>query len=165
MLSPSPSLHPQSPNMSLSHSVKIIPFFTTPHLRPLLDFYKTHLPDFTISAHPDDSPEPTFASIAVGPGAAANIYILQDQDGKRARGSCMIMLYSLPVLEEFYGRVREAGARMPNAFEFTGMPVTEGGQAGPMVGPLEDKEWGYRQFDLVDLHGNMIVFFAFLEEE
>lgn len=34
-----------------------------------------------------------------------------------------------------------------------------------VLGPLEDKQWGYRQFDLVDPAGNLIVFFAFLEEE
>ncbi|EXJ73488.1 uncharacterized protein A1O5_03249 [Cladophialophora psammophila CBS 110553] len=160
--------------MSLTtHAVKIIPFFTTPHLSSLLAFYRIYLPDFTISAHPADSPEPTFASIAAGPGAAANIYILQDTAQQRARGSCMLMLDSLGILGEFHARLGAAAAqggllRRGDAVEdWIGMPSAAPATDGPQIavlGPLEDKPWGYRQFDLVDLHGNMIVFFAFLDE-
>jgi len=147
--------------MSLDHAVKIIPFFTTPHVGALLGFYKTHLGDFKISAHPPDTPEPTFASIAAGPGAAANIYILQD--GERARGSCMVMLDSLPVLGQLYERlVGQEELQHSDGVVWTGKPESVEG-ASAVIGPLEDKPWGYRQFDLVDPHGNLIVFFAFLE--
>ena len=146
--------------MSLSHAAKIIPFFTSPHLASLLDFYKAQLSGFSISAHPPDSQEPTFASIAAGPGAAANIYILQDKE--RARGSCMVMLNSLPVVAELYERLVAQGLQRSDGIEWAGKPTFVQG-ATAVIGPLEDKPWGYRQFDLVDPHGNMIVFFAFLE--
>ncbi|KIW89245.1 uncharacterized protein Z519_10098 [Cladophialophora bantiana CBS 173.52] len=159
-----------------AHAVKIIPFFTSPHLSSLLAFYRTYLPDFTISAHPADSLEPTFASIAAGPGAAANIYIVQDTAQQRARGSCMLMLDSLGILGELHARLGTAAAqegllRQGDAVEeWTGKPTSgvavsaADGLQTAVLGPLEDKPWGYRQFDLVDLHGNMIVFFAFLDE-
>ncbi|KAH0845640.1 hypothetical protein AYO21_05565 [Fonsecaea monophora] len=156
--------------MSLSqHAVKIIPFFTSPHLPSLLTFYKTYFPDFTISPHPTDTTDPTFASIWTGPAAAANIYIIQDE--KRARGSCMIMIDSVTALEELYARLVAQGLLQPSsdAAAWTGIPVSASTPAlvhpqQTRLGPCEDKPWGYRQFDLVDLHGNLIVFFAFLSE-
>ncbi|KIW28148.1 uncharacterized protein PV07_07830 [Cladophialophora immunda] len=149
--------------MSLSHAVKIIPFFTSPHLTSLLDFYRSYFPDFQISTHPADTAEPTFASIAAGPGAAANIYILQDE--KRARGSCMIMMSTVSALDDLYGRLVGQGLRPSGAVDWTGTPQSaDESRPQTAMGPAEDKTWGYRQFDLIDPHGNMIVFFAFLEE-
>ncbi|OAP58488.1 hypothetical protein AYL99_07578 [Fonsecaea erecta] len=150
--------------MSLSYAVKIIPFFASPHLASLLDFYRTYLPDFTIHPHPTDAAEPTFASVWAGPGAAANIYIIQDEE--KVLGSCMIMMKSVPALDELYEGLVAKGLKRLDVIEWTGMPVSaDTSEPQTALGPIEDKSWGYRQFDLVDLHGNMIVFFAFLEGE
>jgi uncharacterized glyoxalase superfamily protein PhnB len=141
---------------------KIIPFFRSTNITDTVAFYQdilhftlggVHSNSDTPNAESEPEPEPTFASLFIGAKADANIYFLTTVPAGRA----MIGM-SLEGLESYYSRLKEAGT-------FTEMDATEQGSAVRMgMGAIENKPWGYRQFDLMDKDGNELTFFAFLSD-
>ena len=102
--------------------------------------FKTGEPQFVRK----DSLEPTFCSVCIGAKAEANIYFFCLPDKKElSKGKAMIAM-SEEGLEEYYQLLRREGK------------VT-------FVEDIEDKDWGYRQFEIVDEDGNRLQFFRFLE--
>jgi len=79
----------------------------------------------------------------MGPGAAANIYFFANPRSPLSPGKAMIAMTKMG-LEEYYG-------------------VLKGEGKVRWVEDLEDKSWGYRQFEVEDEDGNGLQFFAFIE--
>ena len=79
----------------------------------------------------------------MGPGAAANIYFFTSPRSPLSPGKAMIAMTKMG-LEEYYG-------------------VLKGEGKVRWVEDLEDKSWGYRQFEVEDEDGNALQFFAFIE--
>jgi uncharacterized glyoxalase superfamily protein PhnB len=126
---------------------KIIPHFPSKSITSTVRFYKDVLhfktgePQFIRK----DSPEPTFCSVCMGAKAEANIYFFSPPDEKEqsSKGKAMIAM-TKEGLETYYELLKREGK------------VT-------FVEDIEDKEWGYRQFEIVDEDGNRLQFFRFLE--
>jgi hypothetical protein len=84
----------------------------------------------------------------------------------------MVMLDSLEVLGALYERLTTAeGIEKMDTLGWTEAPTAivsgsgDGTRRTAIIGPLlKNTSWGYRQFDMIDPHGNLIVFFAVLEE-
>lgn len=126
-----------------SSAWKIIPQFQSLSITRTLNFYTTELGFQTGGVHPENSSNPTFCSLFVGPKAEANIYFRLREAGDFHAGSAWIALGTAE-LDTFYEKVKEEGR------------VT-------IVEKLEDKEWGYRQFAVKDDDGNVLTSFKFLE--
>lgn len=90
---------------------------------------------------------PTFVSVCMGPHCAVNIYFFRRPEGEESLppGRGMIAM-STEGLEEYYEMLRKEGKVK-------------------FVEDIEDKPWGYRQFEIADGDGNTIQFFRFLEDE
>ena len=127
---------------------KIIPHFPSNSIPRTIRFYSEVLHFKTGEAQfmRKDSLEPTFVSVAIGAGAAANIYFFNPPEGSKrlSKGKAMIAM-STEGLEEYYQLLKWEGK------------VT-------FVEDIEDKEWGYRQFEIVDEDGNQLQFFRFLDD-
>ncbi|EGE00465.1 glyoxalase [Trichophyton tonsurans CBS 112818] len=143
---------------------KIIPQFCSTSIPRTIEFYTKTL-YFTLGGtHPDDDANtaPTFCSVFIGKKADANIYFFQTNlpssgpnEAKEDRGagkdnqeifhpsSTMIALGTME-LDEYYNILVEKGK-------------------AKITAPIEDRQWGYRQFTLEDPDGNEITFFKFLE--
>lgn len=91
----------------------------------------------------ENETEPTSVAMGMGPGAAANIYFFRDPVRALSPGRAMIAM-SRAGLEEYYKTLRGEGRVL-------------------LVEEIEDKEWGYRQFEVEDGDGNCLQFFAHLE--
>ncbi|KAK6544762.1 hypothetical protein TWF694_001445 [Orbilia ellipsospora] len=99
----------------------------------------------------EDETEPYMASLFIGRHADANIYFFRadnvtDQATTNVvipKGELMISL-GTKQLDDYYNLLKEEGRVN-------------------IVDPIEDKPWGYRQFEIEDLDGNKIQFFRFLE--
>ena len=91
--------------------------------------------------------EPTFLSVCMGFHCAVNIYFFRRPDGEEPlpQGRAMIAM-STEGLEEYYEMLRREGKVK-------------------FVEDIENKLWGYRQFEIADEDGNAIQFFRFLEED
>ena len=91
--------------------------------------------------------EPTFLSVCMGLHCAANIYFFRRPDSEEPLppGRAMIAM-STEGLEEYYEMLRREGKVK-------------------FVEDIENKPWGYRQFEIADEDGNGIQFFRFLESE
>jgi len=103
------------------------------------------------------------ASISCGHQAAVNIYFLKQKPDCTPvpRARVMVALRSLEDLAELVADLKSKGIE-PENLDSDNVPPEGTGRT--MMGLVEDKPWGYRQFDLVDIDGNMIVFFAFLHD-
>jgi len=150
--------------MPFSHAVEVIPLFTSPSVPQLLDYYKTYFTDFTISTSPPDSSEPTYALICTEQKPSINIYIQQGAE-QCARGSCIVVLDSLEVLLALYERLEhEQGIEKMDTLGWIQAPTAsfpgsgDGTRRTGTIGPLKDTSWGKRQFDMIDPHGNLVVF-------
>lgn len=121
---------------------KIIPHWPSKSILSTIRFYSDVL-HFTTSE--PRSPEPTFCSVCIGANCAANIYFFLVSDGNEelSKGKAMIAM-SKEGLEEYYGLLKRE-------------------RKATFVEDIEDKEWGYRQFEIVDEDGNRLQFFRFLE--
>jgi uncharacterized glyoxalase superfamily protein PhnB len=123
---------------------KIIPHFPSTSIPSTIRFYsqvlhfKTGEPQYTQK----DNPEPTFCSVCIGPKADANIYFFRNDS--LFPGKAMIAM-STEGLEEYYELLKKEGKVK-------------------FVEDIENKEWGYRQFEIVDEDGNHLQFFRFLED-
>ena len=83
-------------------------------------------------------------AVAMGPGAAANIYFFRDPVCAIPPGRAMIAM-SKAGLEEYYETLRREG------------------KVKKWIEEIQDKSWGYRQFEVEDEDGNTLLFFAFIE--
>jgi len=123
---------------------KIIPHFPSNSIPSTIQYYaqvlyfKTSEPQFTQK----DIPEPTFCSVFIGEKADANIYFFRNKS--LSPGKAMIAM-TTEGLEEYYHLLKREGKVK-------------------FVEEIEDKEWGYRQFEIVDEDGNHLQFFRFLED-
>lgn len=129
---------------------KIIPFFRSNNIDRTVAFYRDVL-HFTVggvhSETESTDSEATFASLFIGEKADANIYFLPTVPASRA----MIGM-RLIGLENYYSRLKEEGV----------LGEINAKVKGGMIGMMEDKPWGYRQFEVRDEDGNDLTFFAFL---
>lgn len=181
-----PSSHDQKPQRTPPHAVKmtpppaphptasawkIIPHFPSRSIPATIAFY-TSILGFTLGGtyvH-DDHPlaaagDPTFASLAVGDKAAANIYFFltvegKDRDRTMGEGRVMIALKEgeVDVLYEKLKGLEEE--RTKRSGEMKG----EEGREWGIVDEIGDMPWGYRQFTVRDGDGNHLSFFNFLED-
>jgi hypothetical protein len=156
--------------MSLSHAVEVIPVFTSPSVSQLLDYYKTCFPDFIISPSPFDFSKPTFVLIYTESKPTIKIHIQQGAE-QCARGSCIVILESLEVLLALYERLeREEGIEKMDTLGWNQAPPAifpgsgDGTREIGTIGPLKDECWGQRQFDMIDPHGNLVVFSVYLKD-
>lgn len=162
-MTPPPTTHPTA------SAWKIIPHFPSRSIPATIAFYTTIL-GFTLGGtyvH-DDHPlagagEPTFASLAAGDKAAANIYFFLTVDGQdrgRAMGEGRVMIAlkegEVDVLYEKVKGLEEERAKV------SGEKEGEGGDWG-IVDEIGDRPWGYRDFSVKDADGNLLSFFCFLE--
>jgi uncharacterized glyoxalase superfamily protein PhnB len=119
---------------------KIIPHLICRDVEKTAAFYTEHL-HFEMGGLHLDVP---MVSVAMGAKAEANIYIFGTSKKDFRTGTVMVGLRK-PALEQFYQLlVEEAKVEI--------------------IGPIEDKVWEFRQFDVKDLDGNVIQFFAFVDE-
>jgi uncharacterized glyoxalase superfamily protein PhnB len=127
---------------------KIIPHFPSNSILATIRYYREVL-HFNVGEaqflRPETS-EPTFVSVSAGEQAAANIYFFLTSHSTRklSPGNIMIEM-STDGLEQYYNLLKEEGKVI-------------------FVEEIEDKEWGYRQFEIVDGDGNHIQFFRFLDD-
>jgi hypothetical protein len=127
---------------------KIIPHFPSSSIPSTVRYYTDVLhfesggPQYTRKDHP----EPTFCSVVMGPYAAVNIYFFHLPNDAPALhpGKAMIAM-SMDGLEEYYGLLKKEGKVL-------------------WVEDIENKDWGYRQFEVSDEDGNRLQFFRFLED-
>jgi uncharacterized glyoxalase superfamily protein PhnB len=138
-----------NPTSSTTQSArKIIPHFPSSSIPSTVRYYtevlhfKSGGPQYTRKDHP----EPTFCSVSMGAHAAANIYFfhLPNDAPTLHPGKAMIAM-STDGLEEYYSLLKREGKVH-------------------FVEDIEDKEWGYRQFEVSDEDGNRLQFFRFLED-
>lgn len=122
---------------------KVIPFFRSTSIERTVAYYTTHLSFKLGGTHSYSAvdPTPTFASLYTGPKAAVNIYFNTDSPEGRA----MVAIKDVDELNKGWERLKSEG-------------VVE------VVADIEDKPWGYRQFEVQDLDGNRLTFFAFLDD-
>lgn len=136
---------PQSSSATQS-AWKIIPHFPSKSITSTIRFYKDVLHFKTGEAlfTRKGASEPTFCSVYIGTKAEANIYFfcLPDKKEQLSEGKAMIAMTE-EGLEEYYQLLKREGK------------VT-------FVDDIEDKDWGYRQFEIVDEDGNRLQFFRFL---
>jgi hypothetical protein len=124
---------------------KLIPHWPSANIPATISYYRDTLhfligPPQTLR---EGETQPTFVAVGMGPGAAANIYFFRDPVRALSPGRAMIAM-SRAGLEEYYETLREEGRVK-------------------WVEEIEDKEWGYRQFEVEDEDGNCLQFFAFIE--
>jgi len=127
---------------------KIIPHFPSTSIPSTIRFY-TQVLHFK-SSEPyygrKGYLEPTFCSVCIGHQAAANIYFFHIPEKDRALSPAKAMIsMSIDGLEEYYNLLKREGKVQ-------------------FIEDIEDKEWGYRQFEIADEDGNRLQFFRFLEE-
>ena len=130
---------------SLARSAwKIIPQFQSRSIESSVKFYTEELGFELGGLHPDDgSSKSTFCSIFAGRKAEANIYLHECDPDDFHPSRCMVAL-GTSELDDFY-QLLQSRAKV----KFTEK--------------IDDKEWGYRQFSVVDCDGNTLTFFKFLE--
>jgi hypothetical protein len=157
--------------MSLSHAIEATPIFKSPSLPQLLNYYKAYFPEFTISLSPSNPSEPRYALIYTEPKPSISIYIQQGAE-QCTRGSCVVVLDSGEALLALYERLkREEGIEKMDTLGWNQAPTGifpgsgDGTRRIGTIGPLKDTSWGKRQFDMIDPHGNLIVFSVCLRAE
>jgi len=126
---------------------KIIPHFPSKNILQTHQFYTTvlHFKSSLSQNTVKDQPDPTFCAVAIGPGAAANIYFFSALETMRLAPSTAMIGMSTEGLETYYQALKQDGK------------VT-------FVEDIENKPWGYRQFEIEDLDGNRLQFFRFLDD-
>jgi len=140
---------PEGPSWVTQSVRGIIPHWPSKSIHDTICFYRDVL-HFKVGEplHTrEDYSEPTFVSVSMGRHSEANIYFFRRPEGEKPLdpGRGMIGM-STEGLEEYYELLRKEGRVK-------------------FVGDIEDKPWGYRQFEVVDGDGNCIQFFRFLEEK
>ena len=90
-------------------------------------------------------PEVPMVSVFMGRKAEANIYIFgkQPSDGHAPTGTIMVGLGKAELEQYYQALLKEKKV--------------------DIVHTIEDRPWGFRQFDVKDLDGNVLQFFAFIE--
>jgi hypothetical protein len=122
----------------VSSAWKIIPKFQSRSIPATMQFYATEL-NFKVG----DGDTKGFCSVCIGRHADANIYFFEcDAEEFHPREAMIALGTTQP--DEFYEVLKARGK----------VDIAE---------PLEDKEWGYRQFTVRDCDGNALTFFKFLE--
>ena len=119
---------------------KIIPHLRCTDVQKTADFYTKDL-HFELGGIHLDVP---MVSVFMGAKAEANIYIFGIKDEEMKTGTVMVGL-GRKELEEYHDLLVREGR----------VEIEEG---------LGDREWGFRQFDVEDLDGNRLQFWAFLDE-
>lgn len=126
---------------------KIIPHFPSSSIRSTVQYYaealhfKTGDPQYIRKGHS----EPTFCSVAMGLKAEANIYFfLNDDNGPQLSPGKAMIAMTAEGLEDYYELLKKEGKVK-------------------FVEDIDNKEWGYRQFEIADEDGNRLQFFRFLE--
>ena len=128
---------------------KLIPHWPSKSILDTLQFYRDAL-HFKVGEAQylrEGYEHATFLSVCMGPQCAINIYFFRRPEGEEplAPGKAMIAM-STEGLEEYYQMLREEGKVK-------------------FVEDIEDKPWGYRQFEIEDGDGNAIQFFRFLDDK
>lgn len=90
--------------------------------------------------------EATFCSVYAGPKAATNFYFFKAKDNNDFRPSDVMIALGTEELDIMYHKLTSRGRNIVRIVE-----------------PIEDKSWGYRQFTILDIDGNRLSFFKFLE--
>jgi len=122
---------------------KIIPHLQSRDIEATAAFYKDKL-GFTTNTHSHDGVNTTFCSVYAGPKAAANLYYSIVADGAELKTGAVMIALGTKELDQFYELMTAD----------SDVVVTE---------PVEDKDWGYRQFSIQDPDENKLTFFKFLE--
>lgn len=130
----------------VSSAWKIIPYFPSRSITETISFYTSKL-HFTLGGTdtPDDK-EPKFCSLFIGSKAEANIYFfLQSFESSPMLSPAAAMIaLGTQELDSYYA-------------------LLQGEDEVEIVEPIENKEWGYRQFTILDGDNNRLTFFKFLE--
>lgn len=128
---------------------KIIPHLQCASAAAIATFYTAHL-HFVLGDLVLNN-DPPMASVFMGRRAEANIYIFETPHSSSSGahepvspGTVMIGLGKAE-LEAYYAAL-----------------VAEG--SVEIVHEISDRPWGFRQFDVKDLDGNVLQFFAFMSE-
>ncbi|KAF3904971.1 hypothetical protein AA313_de0200631 [Arthrobotrys entomopaga] len=130
---------------------KIIPKLKCLDVRHTVSFYLNDLHFKLGGMHTQEGDsEPYMASLFIGRHADANIYFFRADNadqisptGGVVKAELMIGLGTRQV-DDYYNLLKAEGRVK-------------------IVDPIEDKPWGYRQFEIEDPDGNKIQFFRFLE--
>ena len=128
----------------------IIPHWPSKSIPDTIRFYRDVL-HFTVGEPQylrEGYSEPTFVSVCLGRHCESNIYFFRRPEGEEPlhRGTGMIGMDAEGLLEDYYETLRREGKVK-------------------FVENIEDKPWGYRQFEVADEDGNRIQFFRHLEDE
>ncbi|KAL2814104.1 Glyoxalase/Bleomycin resistance protein/Dihydroxybiphenyl dioxygenase [Aspergillus granulosus] len=139
----------------LNSAWKVIPMFESRSVERTVEFYTEKLGFELASVKPEPESQSLaetrasalyFCSLFVGKKAEANIYF-SAVDSKDFKASSAMIALGTEELDEFYKYL-------------TGLAD---GMGVDIVEPVEDKEWGFRQFTIKDPDGNVLTFFKFLE--
>lgn len=159
-----PSTHP------ILSTWKIIPHWPSRSIPATVAFYTSVL-GFTLGGtyvHADHpraaSGEPTFASLFAGDKAAANIYFFLTPRGEGNElevGRAMVALGTEEV-DKLYEKLKDLEEERAKAAGEKGQGL--GDEEWAVVGSIEDKPWGNREFTLRDIDGNQLSFFCFLDD-
>ena len=128
-----------------SSAWKIIPQFPSTSIQQTVDFYRKNL-HFEVGgvSTSEATGEAVFCSAFLGRKAEANIYFSLASEGQQQGLGIAMIALGTEQLDEYYSLLQRERS------------VT-------IVEPIEDKDWGYRQFGVVDPDGNRLRFFRFLE--
>jgi len=120
---------------------KVIPQFKSRSIPTTVEFYRDELgwnvPYDNAAEYPD------MCSAYIGKHADANIYFFKCQEQDFVASSTMVALGTTQ-LDEYYKHLLTRGT----------VDITE---------PIADQPWGYRQFSIRDIDGNILTFFKFLQ--
>ncbi|KAF2002547.1 Glyoxalase/Bleomycin resistance protein/Dihydroxybiphenyl dioxygenase [Amniculicola lignicola CBS 123094] len=133
--------HPQS--QLATSAWKIIPKFHCSDVTRTAKFYTEQLGFHLGSIEHDDASVAFMCSVAMGKKSDANIYIFR-ADATEFRTSSAMIALGTTELDKYYEQLKKEGIVK-------------------IIEDIEDKPWGYRQFEVSDPDGNLIQFFKFLE--
>ncbi|KAJ5774021.1 hypothetical protein N7457_008917 [Penicillium paradoxum] len=128
----------------LKSAWKVIPTFQSRSIPLTVQFYTEKLGFGLASLKPEPgSSEPTFCSLFIGKKADANFYFSKASTATFTPSQAMIAL-GTSQLDKHYDYLKC----------LTDVEIE---------GEIEDTPWGYRQFTIKDIDGNLLTFFKFLE--
>ena len=138
----------QKPRHPISDAWKIIPIFHSSSIERTEAFFSKVLGFETSTDHPDERGDPTFLSVAAGNHAAANIYFFRSGgEGEKLETSAARIGMSTRGLEHLHEMLRACSQKGEVEMEKT----------------ARDEPWGFREFAIKDLDGNILTFFRYLE--
>ncbi|ETN41931.1 uncharacterized protein HMPREF1541_03870 [Cyphellophora europaea CBS 101466] len=123
----------------------LVPHFPSSSIRDTVNFYTNDLHFQLGGIDPEDADEPNMCSVFIGIGAMkGNIYFFQSQPGEKLHPAKAMIALGTEAVDEYHDLLKAEGKVR-------------------IVDPVEDKPWGYRQFEVEDPDGNRLQFFRFLE--